>query len=57
MRIAKAVSSTIEQVNSKTSNADNSVDFAMCALPACVSLLSWSHVLMDGKELDDKQYT
>jgi len=54
--MANAVSSTVELVNSETSNSVSLFNFAMCALPASVSPWSWSHVLMDGKELDDKRY-
>jgi len=51
-----AVSSTVVLVNSEPSNSANSFNFAMCALPASVSAWSWSDVLMDGEELDDRQY-
>ena len=54
LSMAKAVSSTIELVNSVTSDSVNSFNFVMCTLPASVSPLSWSHVLRDGEELDDK---
>jgi len=41
-------------VNSETSNSVHSFHFAMFALPASVSPWSWTHVLMDGDELDGK---
>jgi len=56
LRMAKAVSSTVEIVNSVTSDSVNSFNLAMWALPASVSPLSWSHVLMDGEEHDEKRY-
>jgi len=52
--IAKEVSSTIELVNSETTETVNSFNFAMWVLPTSVFPLSWSHVLMDGEELEDK---
>jgi len=54
--MANAVSSTFEVVNSVTYKSVNSFNLAMCALPASVSPLSWSHILTDGEEVDDKQY-
>jgi len=55
-RMANSFSSTVKLVNSVTFDSVNSFNFAMWALPASVSTLSWSHELMDGEELDDKQY-
>jgi hypothetical protein len=54
--MAKPVSSTVEQVNSVTSDSVNLFNFAMCTLPASVAPVSLSHVLLDGEELDAKQY-
>jgi len=52
--MAKAVSSTVELVNPVTSDSVNLFNFVMGAFPASVSPLSWSHVVMNGEELDDK---
>jgi len=61
-KMTAAASSTVELANSVTSPSVNSLNFGMwvtlgCELvPASVSPMSWSHVLMDGEELDEKQY-
>jgi len=56
LRMAKDASSTAKLVNSVTSDSVNSFNFAMWDFARKCSPLSWSHVLMDGEELDDKQY-
>jgi len=55
-RMSKAVPWTVELVNSGTSNSVNLFNFAMWAFASKCSPLSWSHVLMDGEELDDIGY-
>ena len=55
-KMAKAVSSTVVLVNSVTSDSVNSFNLWCERVQASVSSLSWSHVLMDGEELDDKKY-
>jgi len=54
--IAKAGLSTVELVNCVTSDSVDLFIVAMWALPASVSPLRWSHVLMDAKELVDIGY-
>jgi hypothetical protein len=51
--MAKAVSSTVELVNSVTSESVKSLTLQCELLPVSVSPLSWTHDLMDGEELDD----
>jgi len=55
-KMVNAVSSTIVLLNLVTSEAVNSVNFAMKAFASKRSPLSCSNVLMDGEELDDKRY-
>jgi len=53
--MAKAVSSTVELVNSVTSNTVNSFNFAMCTFSRkCVPIVL-AHVLMDVEEPHDKR--
>jgi len=49
-----AVLTTVKLVNSVTSDSDNSFNFVISAWPTSVSRLSWSHVLMNREEIDDK---
>jgi hypothetical protein len=52
--MAEAISSTVELVNSVTSDCVKFFNFAMSTFASKCSPLSWSHILMDGEELDDK---
>jgi hypothetical protein len=54
VRMVKDCSLAIKQVNLATSDIINMFQFQCSLLPSSVSTQSWSHVPMDGEELDDK---
>jgi hypothetical protein len=52
--MANAVSSTNEPPNGNTSDSFNSFFFPMCIQVEGISPLSWSHIPLRAKGLDDK---